>query len=214
MNTLDHNQDYAQIARSYLDLLGGEDEILIRALNAIEKTNIELAGAREKWGDDHAKIYCKGQLLGHMVETNLAEQMDGCGGFKFVQGKEQKNHKDIECIYAPYFLDKKYNSLPVSDESNFDVSTAHSYGIEVKFSTTKKISGSKSYAKDKHTARSKKDKYSFYILISNGRITDDIQISDDFDVYFCFLVQEDWSAGDAGNFASPKVIEERMIQIY
>ena len=83
-----------------------------------------------------------------------------------------------------------------------------------KFATTNKVSGNKSYVIDKPSENSKKDKYSFYILITNGKITNDLQISMDYDADFCYLTQSDWEAGKSSSFATPHVIEDRLIKIY
>jgi len=207
------DNEYIQLTQDYLDILDA-DQVHQRILKAIQETNKILAKIRDIIGIDIALEVFKGQAIGRIVEYNLVKTMNGCAGFKFFHGSENKNHKDLECEKIGKSLSDKYDTLKVSPSNTFDSKNPHSYGIELKFATTSNVAGNKAYVIDKPDENSKKDKYSFYILITNGKITNDLQISLDYDASFCYLTQSDWEYGEKGSFAKPHVIEDRLIKIY
>lgn len=206
--------------------------------NAIIETNKLLKLMHENGISE----FVNGQMLGRIIERKLANAIGtSWKGFKFVQGSEASEDKDIECREAPKeFIDKmndKIKSLNIDLNKLINLDNAHAYGIELKCSQGSGITGNKSYALDiaDNTGKNTKScKDAFYILINYKApveipLTVDDQSSEDvknnlhenfiittYSAHFGFIEQNDWVYGDKGNAASLKMgilKEKRLIEI-
>lgn len=207
-----YDAEYISLTKEYLNILG-EQNIKNSVQTAIDETNLLLSKIKDAVGYDLAKKIMNGQVIDRIIEGELAKSMNGCGGFSFKQGSEGKNDKDIECISIGSKIDTKYNDLEVSPGIKFDSNLAHSYGIELKCSQKNSIIGNKSYAQDEASKGSKKDKYSFYILITKLTPDPNLQITSNYGIDFCFLTQSDWLAAAKGNSAKIVAIDDRIIKL-
>ena len=209
----ENDAQYKELAEVYLNLLGGPSALKEKVETAIAKTNEIIKTIFDALGSDLTKKIVNSQVIGRIVEGELAKSLNGLGGFSFVQGSEGKNDKDIECVKNGGTVDKKFDDLQVANGIKFISSSAHSYGIELKCTQSNTVIGNKSYANDESSERSKKDKYSFYILLTKLKPDSNFVIQNNYNIQFCFLTQSDWKAAAKGNSAKIVAVDDRLIKI-
>lgn len=205
---------YKQYALDYLSVLNSDGQLYTCIKEAINSTN----DVFDVFYSNGISGFLNGQMVGRIIETNLADQMKSINGFAYSQGQENSSEKDINCTVMPEDFDiDGIESLP------------YNYGIELKCSKGKGITGNKSYAKD---INGRKDKASFYILINYEWPTDLPENNEDvtqadllneykfniksYTAYFCYLDKDDWWYGDKGNAASLKMgvlKQKRLLEI-
>ena len=207
---LEANQDVEVIDKmvnDYLEIIG-RGNVRAAVDTAISNTN----GILKVFNDNNLAEYVNGQMLGRIIEKELAKNCD-FNGFTFKQGSEGKDEKDIECIGIGTRLPEEYDVILG------DVNNPHNYGIELKCTQGSKPVGNKSYAMDPTDDTTRKGKQAFYIVITNIRwrsgsgenITAQIT---SYNIYFGFLRQMDWKGAAKGNSAA--VVADawkRMIKI-
>lgn len=222
-----------KLAQVYVDYVS-IDKIKESVDNAIEETNKLL----KLMNDNGISEFVNGQMLGRIIERKLALSIgDSWTGFKFQQGQEASEDKDIECKTVPQELIDKIKNLDIKLNDLVNLNNAHGYGIELKCSQGSGITGNKSYALDIADGNSKSTKSckdAFYILINyKAPVEIPISVNDidsesikklgktefkisSYNVYFGFIEQNDWVYGDKGNAASLKMgilKEKRLIKI-
>ncbi len=187
------NQDINLINNMTLDYINmlGINNIKSAVVTAINKTNNIL----KIFNNNEIADILNMQMIGRIIEKMLAECCN-FNGFMFQQGSEF-DEKDINCTKIGEKLPEKYNKILT------DISNPHNYGIELKCTSYPKPIGNKSYAIDNITDKTRKNKQSFYIIITNikyGKGTNNVNITN-YKVYFGFLRQSDWKGGSSGNAA-------------
>lgn len=184
-----------EMVQDYLKNFGSSN-ICSAVETAIKNTNNIL----EVFNKNQLAEYVNGQMLGRIIEKELAKSCD-FNGFTFRQGSEGKDEKDIECESVGEYLDEKYNDILGN------VKEKHNYGIELKCTQSSKPVGNKSYAMDPTDDNTRKGKQSFYITITNIHWKNgsgenlSAQITN-YNIYFGFLRQIDWKGAAKGNSAS------------
>lgn len=225
MHIKDYNEDeyskdenhtkYKDLAEKYIEFAtktknadDGAKEFKKFVDTAIIKTNEVL----KIFANNGISGFVNGQLIGRIIEAKLVESLN-FKDFKFEQGVEISDNKDITCIKV--------------SEDFLNLGGPSAYGIEVKCSQGTEITGNKSYAMDvttnsKDSIKSNKD--SFYLLINYKapskipQTVDDQTIKDvaninkvkdfaitDYTCYFGFITQNDWIYGDTGNSSRLKM---------
>ena len=226
-----------KLAQVYVDYVS-IDKIKTSVDHAIEETNKLLKIMK----DNGLSEFVNGQMLGRIIERKLALSIgNSWDGFKFHQGQEASDDKDIECETVPQEFKRKFidkiKSLGIKLNDLIDLNNAHSYGIELKCCQSSGITGNKSYALDIADANGKNTKSckdAFYILINyKAPVEIPISVNDvdsnsvkkigqtefkilSYSVYFGFIEQNDWVYGDKGNAASLKMgilKEKRLIKV-
>lgn len=222
-----------KLAETYVDYVSISN-IKKSVDEAIDETNKLL----KLMYDNGIAEFVNGQMLGRIIERKLAQSIgESWDGFKFKQGSEASEDKDIECENVPKEFIDKIKNLNIELNSSINLDKPHAYGIELKCSQGAGITGNKSYAldiSDENSKSTKSCKDAFYILINyKAPVEIPISASDvdstsakkikennfsitSYNVHFGFIEQNDWVYGDKGNAASLKMgilKEKRLIKI-
>lgn len=193
---------YKTYAEQYFSILNENNELAKAIYAAIDETN-DLFNVFYK---NNIACYITGQMVGKIIETNLAKQLSNINGFKFVQTRSDKSEKDFECISTPNLDNENYNIDKINTK------TPKFFSIELKCTKGNQVAGSRSYAAD---LTKSKEKSSFYILIyyempNLPDTFDDIESEENYKFHinhrtvkakFCYLEQTDWwySTGGASS---------------
>lgn len=221
---------YGALANAYIENVFTKEQLAQFVQAGIDKTNSIL----KIFGDNDISEFVNGQMLGRIIEKNLAESFPHDeDGFKYKQGSEGDSDKDINCESAPKnVIDaiKKYisDNPDIPEENHIKNISANFFGIELKCSQGSDIVGNKSYAID---GDGKKEKSSFYLLINYGLNTEVPETPTDkenepvksrlviknYSVYFGYITSDCWWYGQKGNAASLKLSKlketNRLIEI-
>jgi len=223
---------YGALANAYIENVFSKEQLLQFVENGISKTNNIL----KIFGDNDISEFVNGQMLGRIIEKNLAESFPhNEDGFNYKQGSEGDSDKDINCVGAPKEVIntlKKYilDNPDIPEENHIKNINTNFFGIELKCSQGSDIVGNKSYAID---GDGKKEKSSFYLLINyklnenipnnasesqeNKQINKKYLSIDKYSVYFGYITSDCWWYGNKGNAASLKLSKlketNRLIEI-
>ena len=199
---------YINYSHKYLEYLNNNNELCEVIKNTFDT---DITNVLKIMNDNHISNFVDKKIMPRIVEYYLANKMSNINGFTFEQSAENSKNKDIYC--------KKINDKILKEDIFKDIDNpTEFFSIELKCTAGKSITGNKSYAID-NPDKPKKNKQAFYILISydysdnkdnenNKNITIKLK-----NVYFGYIVQNDWTYGDSGNSSRLKIKNNRIIQI-
>lgn len=191
------NKLYTNYSNKYFNYLNKDDKLTKAIETAFKKINENIL---QIMNDNHISSFINAKMISGIIEHYLADEMSNINEFTFKQGKENSENKDICC--------EKINDKILKEDIFKDINNpSEFFSIELKCTTRKtSITGNKSYAID-NSGKSKKNKQSFYILITydysfdeNKNITIKIR-----NAYFGYIVQKDWIYGDTGNSSELRI---------